>query len=395
MDPFTIASYRGREGLARIEGEWDRVVRRVERPRFFHLYDWYWSYLDALEADASAVHFFVAYRDGEPVAVFPLRGGVRVRHGLELRFLEVPSHPHLPLSDFIGARTEEARGVLRALLGHLAGDRRGPALRPAWDYLSIQPLLEDSCAAAWLERDRPPLLLLEQLGKCNYILAESSYEQIEKNVSPNFRGNLRKARNKLRTMAGVEFLSSREPSTLGTFFEEFLEVECSGWKGIQGTGSAIKLHPDLTRFYRNLINTFSPKGACEINLLRARGKCIAGQFCLRVGDTCYVLKIGYDEAYSRLAPGNMLMEWLLQRLAAEGDVKVLNLVTGAKWHENWRPRFHRVFNACLCRRSSRGLLLWGYKAFRLGPSVAARPLLQYEPRRSGDGQRARLQPGPS
>src|SRR2546426_8330217 len=37
-------------------------------------------------------------------------------------------------------------------------------------------------------------------------------------------------------------------------------------------------HPGLTRFYRNLIATFGPKGACEINLLRAGGKCIAGQF---------------------------------------------------------------------------------------------------------------------
>ncbi len=362
--PFTIAAYRGREGLARIEGDWDRVVRGLEHPRFLHLYDWYWSYLEALEADDSTVHFFVAYRDGEPVAVFPLKSSFRVRKGMKLRFLEIPRHPHLPLSDFIGARKEQTHGVLKALLKHLEGDGRGPAPQPAWDYLSFQVLLEDSCAAAWLESDRPPLLLVEQSAKCNYIPTSSSYEEIEKNFSVNFRDNLRKARNKLCATAAVEFLSSRDRSTLRTLFEEFLEVESSGWKGIEGTGSAIKLHPDLTRFYRNLIDTFSPKGACEINLLRERGKCIAGQFCLRVADTCYVLKIGYDEAHSRLAPGNMLMEWLLKTLAAEGEVKVLNLVTSAKWHENWKPRSDRVFNAYLFRRSPRGLLLWGYKALR-------------------------------
>jgi len=363
---FTIAAYRGREGLARIRDDWDRVVRRVERPRFFHLYDWYWSYLEALEPDDTAVHFFVAYRDGEPVAVFPLKSGVRVRAGRKLRVLELPQHPHLPLVDFIGPRTQESRGVLRALLKHLEGHRGGAPPQPAWDYLSIEPCLEDSCAAAWLESDRPPFLLLEQLRTCNYIPTGASYEQIEKAFSRNFRGDLRKARNKLRATAAVEFRSCRGGSTLGAFFDEFLEVESSGWKGTQGTGTAIKLHPGLTRFYRNLIATFGPKGACEINLLRAGGKCIAGQFCLRVGDICYVLKIGYDEAHSRLAPGNMLMEWLLQRLAAEGEVKSLNLVTGAKWHENWQPRCHRVFSACLFRPSLRGLLLWGYKTFCLG-----------------------------
>jgi len=363
--PFAIAGYRGREGLAAIEGDWDRVVRKVERPHFFHLHDWYWSYLEALETDDSAMYFFVAYRDGEPVAVFPLKSGVRVRLGMQLHFWEIPHHPHLPLADFIGARAEETRGVLSALLKHLAGDPRGAAQRPAWDYLCIPLLPEDSCAVAWLETDRPPLRFLEEPGKCDCIPIGGSYGQIEENFSKNFRGDLRKARNKLRATAAVDFLSSRDGATLGAFFDEFLDVESSGWKGIQGTGSAIKLHPELTRFYRNLLNTFAPKGACEINLLKAQGKCIAAQFCLRVGDRYYVLKIGYDEAHARLAPGNMLLEWLLHRLTAEGEVKDLNLVSGAKWHENWKPRSDRVFTAYLFRRSPRGLLLWGYKAVRV------------------------------
>src|SRR5258708_21705910 len=112
--PYDIAAHRGRDGLARIEGDWDRVVRGLERPRFFHFYEWHWSYLEALERDDSAVHFFVAYRDGEPVAVFPLKSGVHLRHGMKLRFLEIPHHPHLPLSDFIRAGREETRRLLSA-----------------------------------------------------------------------------------------------------------------------------------------------------------------------------------------------------------------------------------------------------------------------------------------
>ncbi len=370
-NPFTIVAYRGREGLARIEGDWDRVVRGIERPRFFHLYAWYWSYLDALESDDSAVHFFVVYRDGEPVLVFPLKSGVRVRQGLKLRFLESPRHAHVPRWDCIGAPRRETRGALRALLRYLTADRRSSAQQLAWDYVYMQQLLEDSCAAAWIECDRPPLILLEPAGKGDYIPTGSSYDQIEKNFSQNFRGALRKARNKLRATEAVEFRSSRDRSTLSTFFNEFLDVESSGWKGMQGTGTAIKLSSDLTHFYRNLIDTLCPSGACEINLLRAQGRCIAGQFCLRVGDTYSVLKIGYDESQSRLAPGNMLMEWLLQRLVAEGEVKVLNLVTDAKWHESWKPGSDRVFNAYVFRRTVRGLLLWAYKTCRRPRLVAA------------------------
>jgi CelD/BcsL family acetyltransferase involved in cellulose biosynthesis len=372
--PYAIAVYRGRDGLERIEGDWERVIRGLERPRPFHLYEWHWSCLEAMERDDSAVHFFVAYRDGEPVAVFPLKSGVHVRRGIKLRFLEIPHHPQLPLSDFVGAGSEETRGVLSALLSYLAANRRGLAQHLAWDYLSIPRTLEDSCAMALLEVDRPPLRRCEQVGTSDCIPIGSSYEEIERNFSKNFRGDLRKARNKLHATAAVEFVSSSDRATLGTFFDEFLQVESSGWKGIQGTGSAIKLHPELTRFYRNVIEIVAPKRACEINLLRTQGKCIAGQFCIRIGDTYYVLKIGYDEAYARLAPGNMLLEWLLQRLTSEGEVKVLNLVTGVKWHENWKPRSLRVFNAQVFSRSVRGLLFWGYKKFGVRSALPrARP----------------------
>lgn len=360
--PVTIAVYRGREGLARIEGDWDRLVRGLEHPRFFHLYRWYWSYLDALEPEDSTVHFFVAYRNDEPLAVFPLKSVVRTRRGLTLRCLETPRHSHVPRWDCIGAPNGRNRGALRALLRYLTG--RGRDRHLAWDYVAMEEILEDSCAAAWLASDHPRRCLLEPAGKGDCIPIGSSYDQIEKNFSRNFRGDLRKARNKLYATEAVEFCSSRDPSSLGTFLEEFLDVEASGWKGTQGTGTAIKLSADLTRFYRNLVDTLSPAGACEINLLRSGGRCIAGQFSLRVGDTYSVLKIGYDESQSRLAPGNMLMERLLQRLVAEEQVTLLDLVTDAKWHASWKPRSDRAFNAYVFRRSPRGLLLWAYKAFR-------------------------------
>ena len=45
---------------------------------------------------------------------------------------------------------------------------------------------------------------MEQSAKCNYIPTSSSYEEIEKNFSVNFRDNLRKARNKLcATRVGI------------------------------------------------------------------------------------------------------------------------------------------------------------------------------------------------
>jgi CelD/BcsL family acetyltransferase involved in cellulose biosynthesis len=137
--------------------------------------------------------------------------------------------------------------------------------------------------------------------------------------------------------------------------DEFIEVEASGWKGMEGERGAIKLDPGLRNFYRSLCNSFSQSEACEINLLKAEGRCIAGQFCLVLGDTSYILKIGYDEAYFHVAPGNMLLEQSLQRYLREGVVKYVNLVTDTPWHASWKPLSYAVSNAYVFNTTTAGL----------------------------------------
>jgi hypothetical protein len=68
-------------------------------------------------------------------------------------------------------------------------------------------------------------------------------------------------------------------------FAEFLEIEASGWKGQSGERSAIKLHPDLMRFYESLNIEFAPSRSIVLNCLRIGERPIASQFCLRDEDT--------------------------------------------------------------------------------------------------------------
>ena len=104
-----------------------------------------------------------------------------------------------------------------------------------------------------------------------------------------------------------------------------------------------------------VLRNFSQIGACEINLLRAEGKCIAGQFCLVTGDTSYILKIGYDEAYAQVAPGNMLLEQAIQRHLSEGAIKYVNLVTDTPWHSSWRPLSYAVSRIWVFNITAAGL----------------------------------------
>src|SRR5437899_2692909 len=150
-----IEAFRGRGGLARIRDDWDRLARSLETRRFFHLPEWYESYLEALEPAESTVEFFLMRRHEAPEALFPLRPGRRVISRVALRTLEIPHGPHMPLTDFVFEPREATRDAVRQLVRHL---RRA---RADWDVLVLPHLLEDACAAFSLRACPPALLCFE------------------------------------------------------------------------------------------------------------------------------------------------------------------------------------------------------------------------------------------
>jgi CelD/BcsL family acetyltransferase involved in cellulose biosynthesis len=79
---------------------------------------------------------------------------------------------------------------------------------------------------------------------------------------------------------------------------------------------------------------------------------MAGQFCLRLGSTLYVLKIGYLEEHAALAPGNMLLERVIQSATEEAaPIRSFNLISGARWHDDWKPVSESVWDLWLGRPS--------------------------------------------
>jgi len=339
--------FQGAAGLAAIREDWKRVTRALDKPRFFHLYEWYESYLNTLSD--SPVYFVLARRKGAPVGVIPLVMSPQRLAGTKLRGLSLPHHPHMLLCDAPLTNEGLDHITMRELITYL---RRQQGIQ--WDVLFFPNLLEDSGLLSALNAGPPALRISEPQTRCNYLPCLPP-DELAARFSRNFRGNLRKARNKLAKLNRVEFISARSRPEIDRALDEFLAVEASGWKGAAGERSAINLDGRVLSFYQSLTRNFSRIGACEINLLRAEGRCIAGQFCLVTGDTSYVLKIGYDESYAQVAPGNMLFEHTIQRYLREDAIKYVNLVTDTPWHSNWRPLSYMVSGAWVFNITSAGL----------------------------------------
>lgn len=354
---------RGAKALSDLRPHWLRITSEMARKRFFHLYPWHASYFGALEQNLSAMNALVVYDGAAPAGIVPLKREDRDFYGIRLAALELPRHAHVPLSDIVLSDRLQGRDLAGALRAFLAESRL------EWDVLAFGNVLEDSGAFALAPGD--PYRVALPTRRCDYLVRPASYDKFAKTLSKNFRANLRKARNKLSRYKGegrLQCLSVRDPAQLEWAFEEFLQVEASGWKGDAGTRSAIRFSQRVREYYHSLLTGFAELDGYEVNLLRLDKRSIGAQFCLRTGDTTYLLKIGYDEAYAKYAPGNMLLEWLLKR-GNDTHTRNINLVTDTPWHADWGPASYQVYNVYLFNpHSSRARLV--HKLMRLRTALA-------------------------
>ncbi len=350
-----VSVYQGREALAALRADWEKLAADLPSRRFFHLYSWYHSYLTTLAEAPETVRFFAFQRNGTVVAIFPLQTVTQDRQGIRLRTLQIPQHPHVSLTDFVFDKAVDNRTLVRQLLAYLRGRKD-----PAWDVLNIPSALEDSAAVFALECEPPARQVRTLRRHSDYLTCRDGYSEMNSRLASNFRRNLRRLRRRAEEIGKLEYQSSQEPQELERLFKHFLDVEASGWKGNAGQGSAIQCQPQVEAFYRALIREYSVTNACLINVLLLNGTCIAGQFCLLTDGVLYILKIGYNETYAQIAPGYLLLDEVLRNYADGHHIHSVSFVTDPPWTHLWRAESLAVYNCSIYNNTVRGWLafLW-------------------------------------
>ena len=338
---FTFKIFHGPEGLADLRDSWDRLVTGLPNPGFMQFYSWYDGYMRALEAEPRSVRFLVASSADGPVGIFALKSSSRRLAGVPVRTLEIPTHPHSLLCDFVFS--PDARGValLAALVEHLHRLHDIP-----WEVLVMPGLLETSSAWSALRGTPNSRIVSDEVRRCHYVLCRD----FENQLGMKARAQLRKKRERLAGLGTLSLEVAERPDDVARATADFIAVEGSGWKG--SAGSAIRCDPRLVEFYQSVAAGFAARGAAQITLLRLDGRCIAGQYGLRGGRSLYLLKIGYDEEYATMSPGQVLRDWSLRENAARGAIDEVNF--GTPTAERWHPESYAVFEAMAFRRSLRG-----------------------------------------
>jgi len=369
-DSLAFQALRGLEGFERLAPAWRTFAQGMPGARFNHFPEWYRAYLSSLETDPNRVWFIAAYRGAALAGIFPLHFQDVRAMTFRPRVLGTIDDDQMQLSDFVFPQTVENEHLLYSLTQWLRTQR---IFR--WEELRLRRVSAESSIAYAARARLPQGTVPLQYDTSAYFNTAGTYEQATHAMTAKFKSNLRRRNRIAEETAPLRHQVYRREG-LQQAFEIFLELEASGWKGEKGTSSAIRCQPAMLAFYTGLLREFCAWDACVINLLWHGDRAVAGQFCLQIGRTLYILKVGFSEAHSKFAPGLLLLERLLHHVCDDPDIDVLHLVNEPPWAAFFRPEIIGVWSYFAPNWSVRGFLVhmgllakrWRESQFPSGPS---------------------------
>jgi CelD/BcsL family acetyltransferase involved in cellulose biosynthesis len=162
------------------------------------------------------------------------------------------------------------------------------------------------------------------------------WQDPESQFNAGRRSDMRRMRRNAEKLGPLTFEvlrpSAREVDAL---VDEALRIEAASWKG--ETGSALALDEMRGRFFRLWTQSAAQTGVLRICFLKIGETRVAMQIAAECGGRFWLLKIGYDQQFSRCSPGSLLMLHTLRYAATAGLRSYEFLGSPAPWTEVWAP----------------------------------------------------------
>jgi hypothetical protein len=291
--------FNGSDGIHKIYREWLELSRRCQALHLMQMPDYYVSYAELLASTSNAILVAAFYNNLKLCAVMPLRFEKVCKLGITFGFLEFPKTP-IPIKGFVAQDHLSFHALVDCLVNQFVR-----VYGEQWDILRLAGVINpvSDCEGS----GKKIKIATTTYAKNNYIqLYDGDY--VNNRLSAKMRSNLRRRMKKLSNVGNFEFKTVSSLPELYDAYDDFVETEAAGWKSQRGGRRAIKLHPDQRAFYRDLLVRHSRDGRCHIHLLEVNGRAIASDFCLLAGNSAFSLKHGFDEAYSKVSPSQLLRE---------------------------------------------------------------------------------------
>ncbi len=364
----------GPELVEQIAADWRRLCDESGDEEVFYRPEWAQAYLQAFEPRADVI--VISAWAGERLrGILPLVRRLTFVSGFPIATLTIPANIHSLRASLTVCPGVEGQSPLQALW-------KATKNLPRWDLIDVVNVVEGSgldrlvtlAAADGYRTAR------KRTSQTLYLpIAASSASPPDKSAQPpwlagtrpKFRSHLRRAKRQLEEQGTLELkhYSAADPEAL----EKFYALEASGWKGEEGT--AIKCHPSTRQFYDSVAQAAARDGYLSLDFLELNGKPIAGHFGFNLRGRYFLAKAGYDEAFRRHGPGQLLVNEILSQTPQRG-LREFDFVGPATWDESrWASARRTNYRVFIFRKGLYGTLL---HAVRISARDTVRALMGWQ-----------------
>jgi CelD/BcsL family acetyltransferase involved in cellulose biosynthesis len=359
----------GQELVEQIADQWRRLCDESGDEEVFYRPEWAQAYLLAFEPGADVI--VISAWAGERLrGILPLVRGRVVVSGFPVVKLTLPANVHSLRASLTVCPGEEGEAALKALW-------QAAKSLPHWDIIDVANMVEGSGLDRMLQLARSDGYRTARKRTSQTLFLPINASALNKpapqppwleGTRPKFRSHVRRARRQLEeqgTLALTHF-NSADPEAL----EKFYTLEASGWKGAEGT--AINCDPRTRQFYDAIAHAAARDGYLSLDFLELNGQPIAGHFGFNLRGRYFLAKAGYDEAFRRHGPGQLLVHEILSQTPERG-LREFDFVGPATWDESrWASVRRTNYRVFIFRKSLYGGLL---HAVRISARDAVRSLL--------------------
>jgi CelD/BcsL family acetyltransferase involved in cellulose biosynthesis len=368
------------EGLLALQATWDEVLAQSAAPHPFLDHSWIRTWWECFGA-GHTLYVLVVRAGTTVIGIAPLMLSETRLYGIAVRRLSFLENDHSPRCGFILARASAGQAC-RAIWDHLQREK-------SWDMLELNHLPADGDTLARLStnaRDSGYLCGTRELERSPYVPLSGDWETYLKGLGRSHRRNMRKRLNRLQREGRLELEVVSGSDGLSSAIEDGMRIEAAAWK--EENGTAMCSDPAVRRFYNAYAESAGVAGTLRLLFLKFNGARIAFSYALCERDRLYVLKAGYDPAFARYSPYQVLCYLVLQESFARGVTEYDFLGHCERWKLEWKADVRPHVGLFVFRPAWHTTLLHALKC-RVMPMLQRQPWYLYLRDTVLSGRRAR------
>ena len=172
-------------------------------------------------------------------------------------------------------------------------------------------------------------------GRTNVLHLPDTLEEYKKSLSKKFNDNMRRSKNKLNKLEGVEItrFNNCDSEVWESVIDDCASVEKRSW--LAADKEAELRISENSEFWKHYLRSSDARKRVVVWMIKLQGKPIAYDFAIDSGDCRYGFSSHYDEAYKKYSVGILVHNFMFEDAINDG-VKTLDMGDGnADYKARW------------------------------------------------------------